>query len=83
MPTDKIIDFVYFGTVNDLQDTDEWMFDQSEDSNMITKEQLDCEDSLKEDFDSFFMNENEEILAMSGIVPTLDKPLYKPVYEED
>lgn len=76
----KIIDFEYFGTVNDIQDTD-WVFDQSEDSNIITKENLNCDPELKEDFDTFF-HKNDEILCMSNTVPYLDKSLYKPIFED-
>lgn len=77
----KIIDFKIVGTVESIQDKG-WTFDQSEDSNRITKEGLNCSDELKEEFDTFFMNESEEILCMSNTVPYLHKYVWEPVFED-
>lgn len=77
----KIIDFKVVGTVDSIQGKG-WTFNQSEESNAIIKKQLNCEESLKEDFDTFFMNEDEEILCMSNTVPYDYKQVWAPVFEE-
>ena len=79
--SDRIIDFKIIGTVKDIQGKG-WTFDQSEDSNKITKDNLNCDPELKEDFDTFFHNENDEILCMSDTIPTYDKYVWEPIYEE-
>lgn len=80
MPTNKIIDFEYFGIVGDIQDSN-WKFQQSEDTCIQLKAELNCSDDFKEEYDSFFINDNDELLCMNNTIPYLHKSLYKPVYQ--